>query len=102
MRSYQEMVVGPMKQMSEENQLLIWYKNKVAIDQQHEKDLEQTMELMSNQLRITNEENRIVKQRTTIQHEENKEQVIFEPAVTLINVVMLPLSMKALMIKDMG
>lgn len=75
MRSYQEMVVGPMKQMSEENQLLIWYKNKVAIDQQHEKDLEQTMELMSNQLRITNEENRIVKQRTTIQHEENKEQM---------------------------
>ncbi|XXG72182.1 hypothetical protein AAC387_Pa07g1335 [Persea americana] len=75
MRSYQEMVVGPMKQMSEENQLLIWYKNKAAIDQQHEKDLEQTLELMSKQLRITNEENRIVKQKATIQHEENKEQM---------------------------
>lgn len=83
------MVVGPMKQMNEDNQLLLWYKNKVLRQQQHGKALEQTMGVMSNQLRITSEENRIVRHRTTIQHEENKEQVILEPTVISINVVLL-------------
>lgn len=82
MRSYQEMVVGPMKKMNEENQQLVWYKNKVAIHHQHEKALEKTMRAMSKQLRITCEKNRIVRERTVIQQEENKEQVIFEPSVT--------------------
>lgn len=81
------MVVGPLKQMDEDNQMLLWYKSKVARQQRNEKALQQTMGVMSNQLRITSEENRIVRQRTTIQHEENKEQVIFESTITSINVV---------------
>lgn len=74
-RSYHEMVVGPLKQMDEDNQMLLWYKSKVARQQRNEKALQQTMGVMSNQLRITSEENRIVRLRTTIQHEENKEQM---------------------------
>lgn len=81
------MVVGPLKQMDEDNQMLLWYKSKVARQQRNEKALQQTMGVMSNQLRITSEENRIVRLRTTIQHEENKEQVIFESTITSINVV---------------
>ncbi|XP_058097548.1 protein SUPPRESSOR OF GENE SILENCING 3 homolog [Magnolia sinica] len=75
MRSYQEMVVGPMKQMSEDNQQLIWYKNKVAKQQLHKKALEVTMGEMSRQLRIASEENRIVRERTKSQHQENKEEM---------------------------
>lgn len=78
------MVVGPLKQMDEDNQMLLWYKSKVARQQRNEKALQQTMGVMSNQLRITSEENRIVRLRTTIQHEENKEQVIFESTINIV------------------
>ncbi|XP_058090002.1 protein SUPPRESSOR OF GENE SILENCING 3 homolog [Magnolia sinica] len=75
MRSYQEMVVSQMKRMSEDNQQLIWLKNKVAKQKQNEKVLEETVGVMSKQLRIANEENRIVMQRSKAQHEENKEEM---------------------------
>ncbi|XP_077231860.1 protein SUPPRESSOR OF GENE SILENCING 3 homolog [Tasmannia lanceolata] len=91
MRSYQEMVVGPMKQMSEDNQLLTYYKNKVVRQQQRSRALEETVGVMSRQLRIANEENRIVRQRTQIQHEENKEEMdsieqFFKEKVAIIHV----------------
>eukprot|EP00262_Sarcandra_glabra_P002058 TRINITY_DN12315_c0_g1_i1.p1 TRINITY_DN12315_c0_g1~~TRINITY_DN12315_c0_g1_i1.p1 ORF type:complete len:648 (+),score=151.23 TRINITY_DN12315_c0_g1_i1:162-2105(+) len=78
MRSYQEMVVGPMKQMSEDNQQLIWLKNRVAKEQQQSKALKQTVGVMSEKLRKTVEENRIVRLRTKIQHEENKEEMDYQ------------------------
>ncbi|XP_008795270.1 protein SUPPRESSOR OF GENE SILENCING 3 homolog [Phoenix dactylifera] len=71
-RSYQEMVVIPMKQMSEDNQQLIWLKNKVVKQEQWSKTLEETCGVMSQKLRESREENRIVRLRTKIQHEENK------------------------------
>lgn len=76
MRSYQEMVVSKMKQMSEDNQQLIWFKNKVVKEQRISKALEETCGLMSEQLRKTKEENRIVRQRTKMHHEQNKEEVM--------------------------
>lgn len=90
------MVVGPLKQMDDDNQLLLWYKSKVGRQQRNEKALQQTMGVMSNQLRITSEENRIVRLRTTIQHEENKEQVIFESTITSINFYMFNLILNVL------
>lgn len=75
-RSYQEMVVGPMKQMSEDNQQLTWFKNKAAKDQREKKALEVSNNILSKQLRQTMEQNRIVRQRTKEQYEENKEEVL--------------------------
>lgn len=78
MRSYREMIVGPMKQMSEDNQKLIWLKNKVVKHEQRSKAIEETFSLVSQKLRDTMEENRIVRLRTKIQHEENKEEMDYQ------------------------
>ncbi|XP_008786464.2 protein SUPPRESSOR OF GENE SILENCING 3 homolog [Phoenix dactylifera] len=77
-RSYQEMVVIPMKQMSEDNQQLIWLKNKVVKQEKRSKALEETFGVVSQKLRETMEENRIVRLRTKIQHEENKEEMDYQ------------------------
>ncbi|CAB4278631.1 unnamed protein product [Prunus armeniaca] len=78
MRSYQEMVVNQIRQMSEDNQQLNWFKNKVAKEQRHAKALEESLGIVSEKLRKTTEENRIVRQRTKMQHEENKEEMYLQ------------------------
>lgn len=65
-----------MKQMSEDNQQLVWLKNKVIKQEQRSKALEETFGVVTQKLRETMEENRIVRLRTKIQHEENKEEVM--------------------------
>lgn len=76
MRSYEEMVVAPMRQMNEDNHRLIWLQNKVAKQERHSKALEETMGVLSSQLRLANEERNIVKQRVKMQNQENKEEVL--------------------------
>ncbi|KAL5704003.1 Protein SUPPRESSOR OF GENESILENCING [Ranunculus cassubicifolius] len=78
MRSYQETVVIPMKQMSEDNQQLVWLKNKVVKEQKHSKALEESFSMVTQRLRKTQEENRIVRQRTKMQHEQNKEEMDYQ------------------------
>ncbi|XVE83477.1 hypothetical protein DITRI_Ditri16bG0091200 [Diplodiscus trichospermus] len=78
MRSYQEMVVKQIRQMSEDNQQLIFYKNKVAKEQRLKSALEESFGIVSEKLRKTMEENRIVRQRTKMQHEQNKEEMDFQ------------------------
>ncbi|KAM1696525.1 hypothetical protein FF1_030675 [Malus domestica] len=78
MRSYQEMVVNQIRQMSEDNQQLMWFKNKVAKEQRHAKALEESLGIVSEKLRKTTEENRIVRQRTKLQHQENKEEMYLQ------------------------
>ncbi|KAK2977705.1 hypothetical protein RJ640_026845 [Escallonia rubra] len=75
MRSYQEMVVSQMKQMSEDNQQLLWFKNKVVKEQKHSKALEESYGVVTEKLRKTLEENRIVRHRTKMHHEQNKEEM---------------------------
>ncbi|XP_059623859.1 protein SUPPRESSOR OF GENE SILENCING 3-like [Cornus florida] len=75
MRSYKEVVVDQMKQMSEDNQQLVWFKNKVANEQRHSKALKESFGILSEKLRKTSEENCIVRQRTKKHHEENKEEM---------------------------
>ncbi|XP_020589103.1 protein SUPPRESSOR OF GENE SILENCING 3 homolog isoform X2 [Phalaenopsis equestris] len=77
-RSYQEMVLGPMKQMSENNQKLIWLKNKIVKQEQRSKVLKETFEVVSQKLRDTFDENRIVRHKMKIQHEENKEEMDYQ------------------------
>lgn len=64
-----------MKQMSEDNQQLTWFKNKAAKDQRQKKALEESFNIVTEKLRQTTEDYRIVMQRTTKLHEENKEEV---------------------------
>ncbi|KAH7841986.1 hypothetical protein Vadar_000187 [Vaccinium darrowii] len=77
-RSYQEMVVNQMRQMSEDNQQLIWFKDKVANEQRRSKALAESFEVVSEKLRKTVEENRIVWQRSKMHHEQNKEEMDFQ------------------------
>lgn len=78
MRSYQEMVVSQMKQMSEDNQQLIWFKNRVAKEQRKSKAYEESLGIVSERLRKSMKENRIVKERTKVQHQESKEEMDFQ------------------------
>lgn len=78
MKTYQEMVVIPMRQMSEDNQQLIWYKNKAVKQEQRSKALQASFGQVSQKLRETMEENRIVRLRTKTQHNENKEQMAYQ------------------------
>ncbi|KAL7601763.1 hypothetical protein Lser_V15G23478 [Lactuca serriola] len=47
--SYHERVVNELKQMNENNQQLIWYKNRIAKEQMHSKALEESFTLMDSQ-----------------------------------------------------
>lgn len=69
LKSYQEMVVIPLKQMNGDNQLLGFLENKV-------KDLEETLGVVTQKLRETMEENRIIRLRSKIQYQESKEEVV--------------------------
>ncbi|PON47631.1 hypothetical protein TorRG33x02_322940 [Trema orientale] len=76
-RSYHDMVVNQIQQMGEDNQQLGYYKDKLGEEKKHSKALEESFEIVSQKLRKTMEENRIVRQRTKMQQEENKEEVIY-------------------------
>lgn len=69
------MVVSPMKKMSEDNLKLIWLENKIVKQEQRSKVLEKSFGAVSQKLRYTMEESRLVMLRTKIQCEENKEEV---------------------------
>ncbi|KAH7848678.1 hypothetical protein Vadar_006038 [Vaccinium darrowii] len=77
-RSYKEMVLNQLRQMSEDNQQLIWFKDKMAKEQRRSKALEESFEVVTEKLRKTVEENRIVRQRSKMHHEQNKEEMDFQ------------------------
>jgi len=70
------MVVNQIRQMAEDNQQLIYLKNKVVKEQRHSEQLEKYCGIVAEKLRKTIEENRIVRQRTQMHHEQNKEEVL--------------------------
>ncbi|KAL8096485.1 hypothetical protein AgCh_037442 [Apium graveolens] len=78
MRSYEEMVVNPMKQMNEDNHLLNFYKNKAVKEKKHSKALEESFDALTVRLRKTLEDNRIVRQRTKMHHEQTKEAMDYQ------------------------
>uniref|UniRef100_A0A1D1YE16 Protein SUPPRESSOR OF GENE SILENCING 3 n=1 Tax=Anthurium amnicola TaxID=1678845 RepID=A0A1D1YE16_9ARAE len=75
MKSYQEMVVDPIRKMSKDNLQLVWLKNRIAMLLQHSRTLEESFEVVSQKLHEATEENRIVRLGTKTQHEENKEEI---------------------------
>ncbi|CAK8568037.1 unnamed protein product [Lathyrus sativus] len=75
LKSYQEMVVNQIRQMSEDNQQLNYFKNKMVKEKKHSKAMEESFGFVTEKLRKTMEENRIVRRRTKLQHEEIKEEM---------------------------
>lgn len=78
MRSYREAVWNPAKQMREDNQQLIWFKNKAAKHQMQAKALEESLSLVSEKHRQTLEENKIVRLKTKMHHEHIKEEMEYQ------------------------
>lgn len=65
-----------LKKMSNDSQELLWYKKKIAKQERSSKALEDAFWLLSQKLRKLEEENKIVRQRTQMYHEQNTEEVI--------------------------
>ncbi|KAL7591848.1 protein SUPPRESSOR OF GENE SILENCING 3 [Lactuca sativa] len=76
--SYQEKVVKRLKQMNEDSQQLHWYKKKVAKQEISLKALEESFWIVSQKLKKLEEESRIVRERTQLYHEQNKEEMDFQ------------------------
>ncbi|PHT36532.1 hypothetical protein CQW23_24232 [Capsicum baccatum] len=75
LRSYKETVWNPAKQMREDNQQLIWFKNKAAKHRMQAKALEDSLSLVSAKHRQTLEENKTVRLKTKMHHEQTKEEM---------------------------
>ncbi|KAF0888595.1 hypothetical protein E2562_016064 [Oryza meyeriana var. granulata] len=78
MRSYNEMVVTQMKQMSEDNQQLNYLKNKMVKKEQHSKAVEETLTVITQKLRETMEENTIVRNKAKEKHLEYEKEMKFQ------------------------
>lgn len=76
MRSYQEMVESKIKHINDDNQQLDYFKNKVAKEQVKSRVLADSLCKVSEKLRQTTEENRVVRERTKEHHQQNKEEVM--------------------------
>ncbi|KAK9095791.1 hypothetical protein Sjap_021288 [Stephania japonica] len=68
MRSYIEMVVEPMRQLG-------WYKDVAAKEESKSKALKESLDAVTEKLRESTEVIHIMRQRTKMQHEKNKEEM---------------------------
>ncbi|KAL6641746.1 hypothetical protein ACP70R_019927 [Stipagrostis hirtigluma subsp. patula] len=75
MKSYNEMVVVQMKQMSEDNQQLNYLKNKVVKTEQRSKAVEETLGVITQKLRETMEENIFVRSKAKEKHLEYEQEM---------------------------
>ncbi|KAF8658059.1 hypothetical protein HU200_059523 [Digitaria exilis] len=78
MRSYNEMVVMQMKQMSEDNQQLNYLKNKVVKTEQRSKAVEETLGVVTQRLRETIEEVIFVKDKAKEKHLEYEQEMKYQ------------------------
>ncbi|XP_062202460.1 protein SUPPRESSOR OF GENE SILENCING 3 homolog isoform X2 [Phragmites australis] len=78
MRSYNEMVVVQMKQMSEDNQQLNYLKDKVVSTEQHSKAVEETLGVVTQRLRETEEENIFVRSKAKEKHLEYEQEMKYQ------------------------
>ncbi|EMS59902.1 hypothetical protein TRIUR3_00587 [Triticum urartu] len=75
MRSHNEMVVAPMKKMSEDNQQLTYVKNKGVKTEQRSKVVQGTLDVVAQKLRETEEENIFVRRKAKEKHSEYEEEM---------------------------
>ncbi|XP_058007016.1 protein SUPPRESSOR OF GENE SILENCING 3 isoform X2 [Hevea brasiliensis] len=74
MRSYQEMVEKRIKQINEDSQQLVRFKDKITQEQKHSKVLAESVSRLSEELCKTIEKNHSMRRRTKLLLEENKGQ----------------------------
>ena len=91
MKSYNEMVVMQMKQMSEDNQQLNYMKNKMVKTEQRSKAVEESLGVVTQKLRETMEENIFVRSKAKEKHLEYEQEVIRLPKWLYF----LPMNMRA-------
>lgn len=75
MRSYQQMVGSQINQMNDNSQQLIQLKDKFVEGQKHSQVLAESIDRVSEKLRQTIEENRLIRQRMKLQREETKDEM---------------------------
>ncbi|PWA39771.1 ribonuclease P [Artemisia annua] len=68
--------VDQLNEVSQDvNLQLIWYKIKLAEEQMHSRAMEDSLGLVSRKLRINEEANRLIRERTILLHDETNEQM---------------------------
>lgn len=70
------MVESKIRDINNENQQVGYFKKQAAKEQIKSQALEASLSKVSEKLRQTTRENRVVRERTKIQHEQHKEEVI--------------------------
>lgn len=76
MRSYQEMVESKIKQINDDMQQVDYFKRKATREKNKSQVLEASLCKVSERLRRSARENRVVLERIRTQHKEHKEEVI--------------------------
>ncbi|TXG60209.1 hypothetical protein EZV62_014782 [Acer yangbiense] len=64
--------------MSDDSHQLLYLKNKVVNEQKHAKAIQESFQFLSEKLRKTMKENQIVRHRTKMRHDQNKEEMNFQ------------------------
>ncbi|KAG8656073.1 hypothetical protein MANES_04G095100v8 [Manihot esculenta] len=75
MRSYKEMMVDGIRQMSRENLQLPWLQNRIAEQQSHAKDLEKSNGMLKEKLNKATKDLEILRLKAKQQHEQDLEEV---------------------------
>ncbi|XP_020533449.2 protein SUPPRESSOR OF GENE SILENCING 3 homolog isoform X1 [Jatropha curcas] len=77
MRSYQEMVVNGIRQMTEENHQLQWLKNRVSEQERHTKELEESNSMLKEKLQMLTKETDNLRHQAKQHHEQSMEEIKF-------------------------
>ncbi|MED6157435.1 hypothetical protein PIB30_023006 [Stylosanthes scabra] len=75
MKSYQETVETKIKHINDDSRLLGYFKDKIAREQLKSRVLEESLSRMTGKLRITMEENRVMRMRVKEHHQESTEEM---------------------------